>query len=147
MPTFDDLWNAATAWGEQQERHIASVGRALSPDEVKLAAKVGVRASEKIRVFIVSVVPFPEDPLIRAIGAQVGLAADSSGGMTLGYGVFIREDQKGRRDIWPHEFRHVAQYECFGSIKAFMFFYLKELLHFRYGLGPLEVDAKNAERA
>ena len=40
---------------------------------------------------------------------------------------------------------HTCWDECFGSIKAFMFFYLKELLHFRYGLGPLEVDAKKAE--
>ena len=26
-----------------------------------------------------------------------------------------------------------------------MFFYLKELLHFRYGPGPLETDARAAE--
>lgn len=145
METFNDLWNIATAWGEQQERHIASLGRVLTRDELQLAAKVGVRAPENIRILIVPVVPFPEDPLIRAVGAQVGLSTNGAGGLTLGYGVFIREDQKGRRDIWSHEFRHVAQYECFGSIKAFMFFYLKELLHFRYGPGPLEVDAKKAE--
>ena len=146
-PTFDDLWNAATAWGEQQERRIGSDGRALSPDEVQLAVKVGVRSPERIRVLIVPVVPFPVDPFIHEIGAQVGLAANSSGGMTLDYGIYIREDQKGRRDIWPHEFRHVAQYECLGGIRAFMFVYLKELLHFGYGSGPLEIDAKKAENA
>ena len=65
--------------------------------------------------------------------------------MTFGHGIFMREDQKEKIDIWPHRFRHVAQYECFGSIKPCMFFYLKELLHFGYGKGPLEVDARNAE--
>ena len=71
--------------------------------------------------------------------------SELTGGMTLGHGTFIRQDQAARADIWPHEFRHVAQYECFGSIKTFMFFYLKELFHFRYGPGPLEIDARAAE--
>jgi hypothetical protein len=146
MPTFDDLWNAATAWGEQQSGVIASTGRALARDELAIAAKVGVQTPERIRVLIVESVPFPGDPTLRALGEKVGLAADSSGGMTLGHGIFLRADQQHRPDIWPHEFRHVAQYECFGSIRAFMFFYLKELLHFRYGPGPLEIDATNAEK-
>ena len=146
MPPFEDLWNAVNAWAEQQAHLIATSGRPLTQQELAIAKKVGVLAPEKVRVLVVPAVPFPEDSTIHAIGVQVGLVAERTGGMTLGYGIFICDDQIGRSDIWPHEFRHVAQYECFGSIKAFMFFYLKELLHFRYGPGPLEVDARNAEK-
>jgi hypothetical protein len=145
MLPFDDLWRAVTTWAEQESARIAMTGRPLTPSEVAIAKKVGARSTELIRVLVVTTMPFPEDVTLRAIGAQVGLTTEQSGGMTLGHGIFIRADQVGRKDIWPHEFRHVAQYECFGSIKTFMFFYLKELLHFRYGPGPLEVDAKKAE--
>ncbi len=145
MPPFDNLWNAVTAWAEEQSAQITATGKPLSQHEIAIAKKVGVLAPEKIRVLLVPNIPFPEDPTIRTIGEQVGLVSEKTGGMTLCYGIFMRDDQKERSDIWPHEFRHVAQYECFGSIRNFMFFYLKELLHFRYGLGPLEVDAKKAE--
>jgi hypothetical protein len=146
MHTFDKLWTAVSLWAELQAAEISKTGRSLTPQEIVVAKKVGVQAPEKIRVLNVLAVPFPEDPAIHAFGIQVGLPPGSSGGMTLGYGIFIRDDHKDQSNIWPHELRHVAQYECLGSIKAFMFFYLKELLHFRYGLGPLEVDAKNAEQ-
>lgn len=144
-PTFEDLWNAATLWAERQSEHITANGRSLTPGEIDLARKVGVAAPECIRVLLVPEVAFPEVLTIRAIASQVGMFPERTGGMTLGHGIYIRADQAARTDIWPHEFRHVAQYECFGSIKAFMFFYLKELLHFHYGQGPLEIDAQAAE--
>lgn len=145
MPPFEELWHGVTAWAEQEAGRIAAIGRPLSAREIAIAKKVGVRAPELIRVLTVATVPFPEDATIRAFGAAKGLTSEKSGGMTLGHGIFIRADQENRSGIWPHEFRHVAQYECFGSIKAFMFFYLKELMHFEYGPGPLEVDATRAE--
>lgn len=144
-PTFDDLWNAASLWAEQQATHISSSGSALTETQLALARKVGVVHPEKIRVLVVQDVPFPDDPTLRAIAAQIGLIPERTGGMTLGHGIFLRHDQLDRPSIWAHEFRHVAQYECFGAIKVFMFFYLKELLHFRYGPGPLETDASAAE--
>ncbi|MCX6938395.1 MAG: hypothetical protein NTU80_10965 [Verrucomicrobia bacterium] len=144
-PTFDDLWSAATAWAEQHSAHIAAQGRSLTPAELTLASQVGVTAPERIRILVVPEIPFPDDPVLRAFAGQAGMLPERTGGMTLGHGIYLREDQVARASIWPHEFRHVAQYECFGSIKAFMFFYLKELLHFRYGPGPLETDARAAE--
>lgn len=144
-PSFDDLWNAVTLWAEQQSALILAQGRPLTAAELATARAVGVVAPQRIRVLSVPEVPFPADPTLRAVAEGVGMVAELTGGMTLGHGIFMRADQAARADIWPHEFRHVAQYECFGSIKAFMFFYLKELLHFRYGPGPLETDARAAE--
>ena len=143
--SFNQLLNLLSEWAAIQEQHICSVGRPLSDREAALARKVGVHQPERIRVLTVAVVPFPDDPDILSCGAQAGLASENAAAMTLGYGIYIRYDQSYRRDIWPHEFRHVAQCESLGSLKTFLFFYLKELLHFRYGNGPLEVDAKQAE--
>lgn len=143
--TFDDLWNAATQWAEQESAHILAQGRPLTDDEQAIARQVGVTKPERIRVLSVPEIPCPDDPALRDIAVSVGMHPELTGGMTLGHGIFMRADQTVGNDIWPHEFRHVAPYECFGSIKAFMFFYLKELLHFRYGPGPLETDARAAE--
>ncbi len=145
MTEFNDLWNEVTLWAEGQARHIESRGRLLSDEERSRAARIGVRAPERIRILFVPVVPFPDSPSIKAIVDRVGIRSETSAGMTLGYGIFIRADQKYRNDILPHELRHVAQYECAGSIREFMHFYLKELLHFGYGYGPLEIDAKSWE--
>src|SRR5258706_12369560 len=109
--TFDELWKSVSHWAEEQEISICSNGRALTGGQADIARKVGVRAPEKIRVLVVPGVPFPEDAAIRQIGASVGLTTEGSGGMTLRYGIFIRTDQTERAEIWPHEFRHVTQYE------------------------------------
>jgi hypothetical protein len=145
QPTFDYLWNATTAWAESHSARIIAQGRPLTSAELSQARNVGVAAPERIRVLLVPEVPFPDSPEIHAIANQAGMHPESTGGMTLGHGIYLREDQVACPGIWLHEFRHVAQYECFGSVKTFMFFYLKELLHFRYGPGPLETDARAAE--
>jgi hypothetical protein len=147
MDNFDELWTEVTKWGEGQAELISTAGRRLTAPEISVARKVGVKEPESIRILIVESVPFPTPPGIRIVALEQGFDPDQMGGMTLGRGIFIRRDQEMRAEIWRHEFRHVAQYECFGSIGSFMFFYLKELLHFRYGSGPLEIDAAAAENA
>ena len=72
------------------------------------------------------------------------MIADHTAGMTLDHGSFIREDHRSSIRLLAHELRHVAQYECSGSISIFMDHYLRELLYFGYGLGPFEVDAEGA---
>lgn len=145
LPPFDDLLNRATAWAERESAKILAQGVTLSPTGLALAQRVGVRFPEKIRVSIVPMIPFPEDPILRALACEKKMIAEDTGGMTLFYGLYIREDQKQRRTIWPHEYRHVAQYECCGSIRTFLSFYLREVIHFDYGPGPFEVDARKAE--
>ncbi|MGD0208156.1 MAG: hypothetical protein ABSC89_11160 [Verrucomicrobiota bacterium] len=145
LPPFDDLLGRATDWAERESAQILARGAPLSPAGLVLAQKVGVRCPEKIRIAIVPAVPFPEDPVLRAIAREKKMIAEDTGGMTLFYGIFIRDDQKQRKDIWPHEYRHVAQYECCGSIRTFLSFYLREVIHFEYGPGPFEVDARKAE--
>jgi hypothetical protein len=46
---FDDLWNAATNWAEQQSALILAEGRPLTDVELATARVVGVLAPERIR--------------------------------------------------------------------------------------------------
>jgi hypothetical protein len=89
--------------------------------------------------------PFPEAPAARAIASQAGLPVDYLGSLSLGFGIFVREGQEERLDIWAHEFRHVAQCECLGGVRGFIRSHCLEIIHFGYGTGPLEIDAKHAE--
>ncbi len=145
LPTFENLVNAVTRWAEEQEANIVKHGRPLSPAEHALAARVGVREPHRIRVLLVPEVPFPNDTTVLTVASLVGLHSELTAGMTLRYGIYLRSDSIQQRGIWPHEFRHVAQYENFGSIRGFMEAYLRELINCRYGHGPLETDARAAE--
>ena len=66
-------------------------------------------------------------------------------GMTLRYGIFIREEHWGDRRLLAHELAHVAQYERLGGFRGFLKQYLEECINSGYPLGDLELEAKQAE--
>ncbi len=61
--------------------------------------------------------------------------------MALGYGIYLRADQVGRRDLLLHELAHTAQYERLG-FRPFLRAYLYECLMAGYPLGALETEAR-----
>jgi hypothetical protein len=66
--------------------------------------------------------------------------------MSLRYGIFIRSDCWGDRQLVIHELAHTAQYERLGGIWPFLKLYLSEcLVTPGYPFGPLEQEAKRAE--
>lgn len=141
---FDRLHAAAVDWAELRSKDIHRAGRPLTAAETAMARKVGVREPERIRIMEVDVIPLPDIDAWKATLQQSGMAADGVLGLTLGHGVYLKK--RAKVDVRAHEFRHVAQYECLGGIRPFMFCYLKELLHFGYGKGPLEHDAELAAK-
>ncbi|MDR0353120.1 MAG: hypothetical protein LBI02_07155 [Opitutaceae bacterium] len=146
IPPIDELLDTIVMpWCEEHSAHAIRHGRALTPDEMQIAACVGAEDPKRIRVLSVPQVPFPENKLICSIAEHVGLSTGHIGSLTLGHGIIIRKDQQGRADVWPHEFRHVAQCECLGGLRWFMRLHILEAIHFGYGMGPLEIDAKHAE--
>jgi len=62
-------------------------------------------------------------------------------GITLHYGILIREDCWGDRRLVVHELAHVAQYERLGGIGPFLRAYLRECLLEGYPNGALEREA------
>ncbi|MDR2674419.1 MAG: hypothetical protein LBC18_06015 [Opitutaceae bacterium] len=148
LPPFfsiDELVGLVVPQCEELARCAADQGLALTPELLRLAVRVGVMEPEKIRLLIVPRVPMPRSPEIRSVFTAAGLSLEHLGSITQHHAIIMREGQHRRSEIWCHELRHVAHHECFGGTRGFMTVYVQELIHFGYGLGPLEIDAKHAE--
>jgi hypothetical protein len=74
---------------------------------------------------------------------MTGLISPQTAGLTLRYGVFVRQDCWGNRELVVHECMHVAQYERFGGISEFLSVYLEECLRLGYENAPLEQEARS----
>ena len=134
----------ATAWAEAQASDGARRGQALNESGLALARRVGVAHPERIRVVGVVEMPLPEDPALRNAGIEAGLIGPGFAGLTLGYTIFVRNDDQ-RVELLAHECRHVAQYESFGSISAFLATHLRDVIRVGYWDSPLEQDARAFE--
>ena len=77
----------------------------------------------------------------------MGVVSGQTIGMTLRYGIYIRDDNLGNRRLLIHELAHVAQYERLGGFHAFLKQYLHECIDPGYPFGLLEQEAKEAECA
>jgi hypothetical protein len=137
----------ASAWAEDQSRAIRFAGRSLSPKESDLAVTVGVRRPDLVRLLPVDRIPAPAEPALEAACDQLGFLGDTTLGLTLGYGVYLKAEAAASRRLLAHELRHVAQYESYPSIGAYLAVYLPQLLELGYENAPLERDARRAEGA
>ena len=105
-----------------------------------------MRQPARIRVRIVDEMPLPDDVQLRAAALRAGLLAPGTLGLTLGYAVFVRQGHETSLRLLSHEFRHVYQYECAGSIASFLPGYLQEIVSHGYADAPSELDARAHER-
>jgi len=110
------------------------------------AKGLGILYPERIRLRAVGRVP-PLNWLLRRLGERLGLVSGQTVGMTLRYGIFIRDDHWRDRRLLVHELAHVAQYERMGGFRRFLAQYLKECINPGYPFGELELEAKRAELA
>ena len=90
---------------------------------------------------LVDQVPIMEDSVISSLAKSVGMLNGTIMGMTFGHSIYIARGFESTR-LYSHEFRHVHQYETFGSLEAFMEEYLHQVLTFGYSKAPLELDAE-----
>ena len=137
----------AVEWAELQEAAILREGRALDAAERRVAAAVGVREPELVRLLVVARIPEPDHhPLLANACATLGFLGPGTAGLTLGHGVYLQKAAFAlSRRLLPHELRHVAQYEEAGSIADYLAVYIPELLQYGYDAAPFEVDARRAE--
>lgn len=138
---FDDLLRLATNWAEEKEGLIISCGEALSDQGLLDAKLMGVASPEKIRLLKVKSIPIPTDSILKTAAHQTGLISPETVGLTLRYGIFIRDDCWMNRSLVAHECVHTSQYEKFGSIEAFLRQYLGECFNVGYPNAPLEQEA------
>jgi hypothetical protein len=128
-------------WLEYQENNIISIGRDLTPEELAIAKRIGIKNYDIIRVYESSVVPNPSDFVLNELGKQIGLISANTIGICFRYGIFIHENASDKKAVLTHELIHTIQYERFGSIKAFITQYLKECLEVGYHQSDLEKEA------
>ncbi len=86
----------------------------------------------------------PKHPLLLFASRYVKLIGPHTVGLTLRYGIYIRQDCQGysaHRELYVHEFVHTSQYERLGSIHTFLADYLVECIVPGYPAGPLEQEA------
>jgi len=130
-------------WLEFQENNIISIGRDLTPEELAIAKRIGIKNYDIIRVYESSVVSNPSDIVLNELGKQIGLISTNTSGICFRYGIFIYENASDKKAVLTHELIHTLQYERFGSIKAFITQYLKECLEVGYHQSDLEKEAVN----
>lgn len=145
LEQFPALLPLATQWAEEQEAFILENGRPLSEQGLQDARTVGVARPEKVRLLKVPSIPIPDHPLLIRAGQATGLISPHSAGLTVGYGIFIREDCWDSRRLVAHECVHTSQYERYGSIEAFLTEYLSQCIELGYLDAPLEQEALEKE--
>ena len=142
-------------------------GRALTPDEIQIARRLGVTQPERVRVAVSPILPSwmaPDvmAPVVVANGMQArdlrpgraihsGADADRAlperrfgvAGITAGHGILLGVRHAYDPRVLAHELAHVAQYERLG-MRAFALRYLTELLSVGYFRAPLELEADAA---
>lgn len=138
LPT---LLPKAVAWAETQAAAALASGMPLREADLALARAAGVRHADRVRIQVAESIPAPDDAQLREAAAQTGLLGPDTVGLVLGYAVFLRKGFEASPRVLSHELRHVYQYECYGSIKAFLSVYLPQLVQFGYANAPLELDA------
>jgi hypothetical protein len=136
----------ACAWAEDQERLILTNGVALSSLQLADARAVGVKSPERIRLLRVDTMPLPSDPILHQAAQLTGLLTPNTIGLTLRYGIFIRDDSWDDRPLLTHEFAHTAQYERLGGFFPFLWQYLTECVVGRYPNTPMEHEAVAAAK-
>ena len=140
------LFPLACEWAEKESTRILQAGIGLGEAGLALATCVGVRDPARIRVLIVPSIPRPNHPALLAACDATGLLGPTARGLTLGHGVVVQAGHERDPYLLAHEFRHVSQYEGFGSIRRFLQDYLPQLIEHGYENAPLELDAVHASK-
>lgn len=139
-----ELIPQAVEWVQAQADRVSLNGEPLNELGLNIAREVGVDQPEKIRIEFVKDFPLPNAQPLRDVVVHTGLLGPGMAGVTFGHSVLIRQGHGDIR-LFSHEFRHVQQYERYGSIAAFLSDYLRQIAEVGYEKAPLEQDARAHE--
>ncbi len=144
---FEILLPLACEWAEAEEQRILKTGVPLTDAFISDARLMGVAEPHRVRLLHVREIPGPTHPMLLAASEKAQLISPFTAGLTLRYGIFIRADRRGERDLVVHELGHTAQYERLGGFEPFLRQYLLECFTIGYPQAPMEqeVIARSAE--
>lgn len=137
------------SWAREIEERGQAIGTPLDLDQKSLAAAVGVKHPEKVRLIFVDEVPFPtENPEIRLAGEKFGFIGPgiTNNAQAFGYTIWVRKGFSLDRPRLAHELAHVMQIERSASFAAYAKQYVSELIRFGHENAPLELEAYEANK-
>jgi hypothetical protein len=144
--SFEPILSQAVKWVTDQEQIVLREGRHLTSDQLIDAWQAGVRHPDQIHLAVRPCIPAPNEGLLGLLNARLALITTNTGGLTLNYGIFVRDDCLENRRLLTHEFAHVAQYQRLGGIDGFLRVYVRECIEFGYKGSPLEIEAEQIAR-
>ena len=145
--TFDRLLPRACAWARAQEDFILARGTPLDPRYAADACRVGVRNPDRIRVLVVDRILLPDDEELAAAARRTQIITPASRAVALGYGIILRADVWGNRELVLHQLVHVAQCERSGNLESFVCHYLSDRNQSEeFSVGSLEEEARRIAR-
>src|SRR3954470_13438123 len=109
--TFEELSLRALEWAKAQEEFILANGSPLSAAAAVDATRAGVKHPERVRVLVVDRIPLPDDPELAEASRRTQIITESSRAAAIGYGVVVRANCWGDRELLIHQLVHVAQCE------------------------------------
>lgn len=139
------MWPLAplgAVWAARAARLAWHKGRALTPPEQEMAARMGVAAPERVRVMVAPEMPWPGPRWLHRLVSRLGFPATESVGLCLGHAIFLHPAWAEKTEVLAHELVHTAQYERLGGVRPFLRRYLAECLAFGYVAAPLEREAR-----
>ncbi len=140
---FNEMLPRAAAWAQQQEQFMLGnpASLVLVPQGQDIARRAGVSDPLAVRILGVPEIPLPDALDLRQAAIAFGLITPGTAGLTIGRGIFVRQDSLKDAKLIAHELKHVAQYERLGSILAFLQQYLTEVNQHGYPAAPMEQEA------
>ena len=118
--------------------NVEKEGASLPKQYNLIAKQAGIKNIEKIKILYVDKIEFANLQNISLL-EKYNLIFENARGLTLGYCIILQKSAP--TEVLLHELRHVAQSELFEDLEQFVTVYIKEILKFGYGNGPLEKDA------
>jgi len=141
LSQLEALLPLAAEWAAEQEARAEREGVPLSEQGMIDARKIGVCAPERVRLLRVEAVPVPEDAQLRAAAYEISFLVPETSALSLRYGIFLRWDCWGDREIIAHELVHTHQYERLGGFLPFLREYVQQCLTIGYANSPMELEA------
>ena len=113
---FEQLLPLAIAWAREQEAEILARGVPLQESGcisrgLELAAQARLQNPQRVRLLRVATIPEPQSATLAHAACASGFITSHAAGLTLGHGIFLREDAWGNSQLLLHELTHVHQYE------------------------------------
>ena len=134
-------------WAHETDKKGQEIGTPLNEKELLLAAEIGIKHPEKVRIVYVDEVPYPyENYVLKVFGEAVGLVGEGiiNNAQVFGYSIYTRKDFELNRPKLAHELVHVLQIEraSLDSVVTQHFFDMAE--YFRKCLDVLKSFGKLA---